>query len=74
MTYAIGLFSRLRPDDVVYVTLPIYHSNGGIIAAGQMIVNGCTIVLRRKFSASNFWSDCIKYQCTVSTPLCTYKV
>lgn len=31
-----------------------------------MILFGCTIVLRKKFSASNFWSDCIKYNCTVA--------
>jgi solute carrier family 27 (fatty acid transporter), member 1/4 len=24
------------------------------------------VVLRKKFSASNFWSDCIKYKCTAA--------
>ena len=24
-------------------------------------------MLRKKFSASNFWKDCVKYQCTVSS-------
>ena len=25
-----------------------------------------TVVIRKKFSASRFWDDCIKYNCTVS--------
>ena len=29
-------------------------------------VFGCTTALRRKFSASNFWTDCIRYECTVA--------
>lgn len=32
---------------------------------GQMILNGCTVALRRKFSVSQFWKDCVKYKCTV---------
>ena len=31
------------------------------------LIGGCTTVLRKKFSATNFWKDCIKYKCTVST-------
>ena len=67
LAYGIGMFSRIQPEDVVYLTLPLYHTNGGVLTLGQMIVNGCTIVIRRKFSASNFWPDCIKYKCTVSS-------
>lgn len=64
-----GIFSiivRIRHDDVVYVTLPLYHSNGGVVGMGQMLVYGSTVALRRKFSARQFWKDCIKYKCTVS--------
>jgi hypothetical protein len=35
-----------------------------IIGVGQSFSNGCTIVLARKFSASNFWKDCITYDVT----------
>ena len=59
-------FAGVCSDDVVYVTLPLYHTNGGVLGVGQMLFRGCTVVLRRKFSASNFWPDCIKYKCTVS--------
>jgi solute carrier family 27 fatty acid transporter 1/4 len=30
------------------------------------LLGGCTTVLRKKFSASNFWKDCIRYKCTVN--------
>ncbi|CAF3381809.1 unnamed protein product [Rotaria sp. Silwood1] len=43
----------ITSEDIMYNTLPLYHSLGG-----------CTTVLRKKFSASNFWKDCIKYKCT----------
>ena len=62
----IRLFGGFRNDDVVYLTLPLYHSNGSILGAGQMILGGSTLALRRKFSASNFWKDCIKFNATVS--------
>lgn len=55
----------VRNDDIVYNTLPLYHSAGGLMGAGMVITTGATMVLRKKFSASNFWSDCIKYNCTV---------
>lgn len=33
---------------------------------GQGLIHGMTVVIRKKFSASKFWDDCIKYNCTVS--------
>ncbi|XP_019854268.1 PREDICTED: long-chain fatty acid transport protein 4-like [Amphimedon queenslandica] len=57
--------SGMVKNDVIYCTLPLYHTSGGIMVAGQMILFGSTLALRRKFSASNFWNDCIKYKCTV---------
>jgi acyl-CoA synthetase (AMP-forming)/AMP-acid ligase II len=54
----------LTRDDVIFVTLPIYHGNGGLLGIGSAIVSGATVVLRKKFSASNFWKECIQYNCT----------
>uniref|UniRef100_A0A9J2PVS8 long-chain-fatty-acid--CoA ligase n=1 Tax=Ascaris lumbricoides TaxID=6252 RepID=A0A9J2PVS8_ASCLU len=59
---AFGVLS----SDRMYITLPMYHSQGGVVGIGQTIIRGCTSVVRRKFSASNFWKDCFKYDCTVS--------
>ncbi|KAM7542957.1 hypothetical protein Aperf_G00000005115 [Anoplocephala perfoliata] len=65
MANAISFFCRVRLNDIVYIPLPIYHTAGGIIGVGQMLLRGITIVLRPRFSASKFWSDCIKHNCTV---------
>ena len=58
-----------RPDDVLYVTLPLYHSVGGMIALAGTMKHGITIALRKKFSANNYWADCVKYRVTVSSML-----
>ncbi|KTF93049.1 hypothetical protein cypCar_00032117 [Cyprinus carpio] len=63
---AFGYYSfGLGPDDVVYCCLPLYHSAGNIVGVGQCLLHGLTVVIRRKFSASRFWDDCVKYNCTV---------
>ncbi|XP_063060272.1 long-chain fatty acid transport protein 1-like [Engraulis encrasicolus] len=59
--YAFGM----RPDDVIYNCLPLYHSAGNIMGVGQCLLHGLTVVVKRKFSASRFWDDCVKYNCTV---------
>uniref|UniRef100_A0A8C4QFA0 long-chain-fatty-acid--CoA ligase n=1 Tax=Eptatretus burgeri TaxID=7764 RepID=A0A8C4QFA0_EPTBU len=56
---------RLRADDVVYDCLPLYHTAGNIVGVGQCVLHGLTVVIRTKFSASRFWDDCVKYNCTV---------
>ncbi|KAL4648746.1 long-chain fatty acid transport protein 1 [Arapaima gigas] len=55
----------MRPDDIVYDCLPLYHSAGNIMGVGQCLLYGLTVVVKKKFSASRFWDDCIKYNCTV---------
>jgi hypothetical protein len=55
----------MRPNDIIYNPLPLYHSTGGILGTGPPLVLGNPVVLRTKFSASAYWKDCIKYNCTV---------
>ena len=54
----------MREDDVILCALPIYHANGTILATGSSLCFGATLVLRNKFSATNFWKECIQYKCT----------
>uniref|UniRef100_A0A8C8RRJ3 Arachidonate--CoA ligase n=1 Tax=Pelusios castaneus TaxID=367368 RepID=A0A8C8RRJ3_9SAUR len=56
---------RMRPDDVIYDCLPLYHAAGNIVGMGQCLLQGMTVVIRKKFSASHFWADCVKYNCTI---------
>ncbi|XP_041980169.1 long-chain fatty acid transport protein 1 [Aricia agestis] len=58
--------ARLSASDVIYDPLPLHHTAGGVLGAGQCVILGCTVVLRKKFSASNYWSDVAKYKCTVA--------
>ncbi|XP_034390974.1 very long-chain acyl-CoA synthetase-like isoform X3 [Cyclopterus lumpus] len=52
-------------EDIFYINLPLYHSAGFLIGMIGGMERGITIVLRRKFSASQFWDDCRKYNVTV---------
>ncbi|GAA6227233.1 long-chain fatty acid transport protein 6, partial [Lates japonicus] len=52
-------------DDVVYIPLPLYHSAASLIGIGGTIELGATCVLKKKFSASQFWNDCRKHDVTI---------
>ncbi|ERE89029.1 long-chain fatty acid transport protein 1 [Cricetulus griseus] len=71
--YRIAAFGHhsysMRPADVLYDCLPLYHSAGNIMGVGQCVIYGLTVVLRKKFSASRFWDDCVKYNCTATPTL-----
>ncbi|HUJ26358.1 MAG TPA: long-chain-acyl-CoA synthetase [Myxococcales bacterium] len=54
-----------RPADRVYDCLPLYHSTGGLVAPGAMLVSGGSVVIRERFSASEFWSDVVRWECTI---------
>lgn len=56
-----------RDDDRLYSPLPLYHTAGGCMSAGQMLLFGSTLIIRKKFSASQYFNDCHKYNATVST-------
>jgi len=61
--------------DRVYITLPLYHGTGGLCAAGIALYTGASMILRRKFSASNFWDDVADQGATVFVyigELCRY--
>ncbi|XP_063838760.1 long-chain fatty acid transport protein 4-like isoform X1 [Ostrinia nubilalis] len=60
--HMLGLKSR----DRIYNTLPLYHTAGGLVGTGAALIDGIPTVVRPRFSASNYWTDCIKYECTVA--------
>ena len=67
---AIGTFHSMawQQSDVLYSPLPQYHTSGGCMGTCTALLHGATVVQRRKFSVSRFWTDCIQYQCTVRPP------
>ena len=56
---------NLNKNDVFYLALPLYHATGLIACWGGVVVSGASAVIRRKFSASEFWSDINKYDVTI---------
>ncbi|XP_070686223.1 long-chain fatty acid transport protein 2-like [Pempheris klunzingeri] len=54
----------LNSKDVIYICLPLYHS-AAFVGINAAIDGGLTVALRNKFSASQFWDDCRKYNATV---------
>lgn len=51
--------------DRMYLVLPLYHSAGGVVAVGMVMTVGGSVIIRRKFSAHEFWDDCVKYKATL---------
>lgn len=52
-------------NDRMYNCLPMYHSVGGVVAIGSLLVRGGSVVIRRKFSARAFWNDIKATECTL---------
>ena len=60
----LTMMQQLEPDDVLYCTMPLFHSNAIITSFGPWLICGGTLVLRRRFSASGFLPDVRKYGVT----------
>ncbi|XP_026669358.1 long-chain fatty acid transport protein 4 [Ceratina calcarata] len=67
MFIATGIFvmGKFRSSDVIYTPLPLYHTAGGAMAVGSALLHGTTVVIRKKFSASAYFPECIKHKCTI---------
>jgi fatty-acyl-CoA synthase len=52
-------------EDRLYDCLPVYHSVGGIVAPCSMLSAGASVVLADKFSATTFWQDIVRWDCTL---------
>jgi fatty-acyl-CoA synthase len=54
-----------RSTDRMYDCLPMYHSAGGLLAIGALLINGGSVVIKEKFSAREFWDDIVRWDCTI---------
>jgi fatty-acyl-CoA synthase len=54
-----------QASDRLYNCLPMYHSIGGVVAVGSMLVAGGSVLIRERFSVSRFWADVIDGECTI---------
>jgi len=66
-----------KPEDRMFNCLPLYHSVGGVVATFATLVNGGAVVIRPRFSASDFWRDVRAERCTLFQyigELCRYLI
>ncbi|XP_014090355.3 long-chain fatty acid transport protein 4 isoform X2 [Bactrocera oleae] len=66
ITAGIHYTLNFRSKDVYYTPLPLYHTAGGVMSMGQALLFGSTVAIRKKFSASGYFSDCVRYNCTIA--------
>lgn len=56
--------ARYTPADRLYNALPLFHGNAQTLSTMPALISGASMVLARRFSASRFWDDIRRYQCT----------
>jgi acyl-CoA synthetase (AMP-forming)/AMP-acid ligase II len=64
-----------RAGDVIYTALPLYHSSGMWVGLGASLASGAALAIRKKFSASSFWSDVREFNASIFVyigELCRY--
>jgi fatty-acyl-CoA synthase len=62
-------------SDRMYVALPMYHTVGGVCATGSVLCAGGSVFIRDKFSATEFWAEIARENCTMFAyvgELCRY--
>lgn len=64
-SYWFAGMTGAESTDRMYNCLPMYHSIGGVLVPGATLVSRGTVVIREKFSASQFWDDIIRWDCTM---------
>ena len=64
MMYGFAGGLGANEHDRMYNVLPLYHTAGGICALGPALTTGGAVIIRRKFSAHEFWEDCYRYRPT----------
>lgn len=63
--YSMATFPGwLGPDDVVLVTLPLFHGGGLWAGMYNALRSGATAVIYPTFSVSRFWDDVRRFGCT----------
>ena len=63
-SHAFAGVMNTRAEDRMYDCLPLYHTAGGVLATGALLLRGGSVVIRERFSAREFWDDVVHWECT----------
>ncbi len=63
MVFGKVLF-KMTPKDTVYIPLPLYHGTAMYVGWPSASAGGAAVAIRRRFSASKFWTDVQKFNAT----------
>ncbi|RAR56414.1 crotonobetaine/carnitine-CoA ligase [Paraburkholderia unamae] len=61
----------MKPDDVVFSPLPLFHGMSRTMATLPALVLGAQVHLAPRFSATTFWQDVRRARATISTTIFT---
>ena len=76
-TFGFSGIMDTKSTDRMYDCLPMYHTVGGVLATGAVLINGGSVFIRDKFSAHQFWDEVVRWECTLFQyigELCRYLV
>lgn len=57
--------ARTKSTDRMMMVLPLYHATGGLCGVGAALMEGGAVIVRPRFSASQFWDECVEYDATL---------
>ena len=52
---------EIQESDRTLCVMPLFHTNGLMFSNLPFLYRGASVVLRKRFSASNFWHECKNY-------------
>jgi acyl-CoA synthetase (AMP-forming)/AMP-acid ligase II len=58
---------EMKPEHRTLCVMPLFHTNGLMFSTLPHLLAGATVVLRKRFSATRFWTQCREHRCNTSS-------
>jgi acyl-CoA synthetase (AMP-forming)/AMP-acid ligase II len=58
---------QLRPEDRALCVLPVYHINGAMVTVSAPLYSGSSVVMPKRFSATDYWRLVAENHCSWSS-------
>ena len=58
---------QLKPEDRALCVLPVYHINGAMVTVSAPLYSGSSVVMPKRFSATDYWRLAAEHRCTWSS-------